>query len=121
MTVPAEIKTMMHDQMNYVYSNGGYLGIKEADDILNDSNREIIEKYKELFPDAVMGKYTGDGDIFKKPEGRLYNFCCDFVLPGPDKDVEANVLKWREKTDYIALNNAINAIGKAGGQILIWT
>ena len=116
------IRELVKEQNHYVCLAGGILEIKEADETYNDFNREIIRAYKKKYPDAVIGNINCglDGaDIFKEiPDGKLYNFCCDFVIPKEDEKLEEMIFNFRVVGRQIDMVD--DRIKEIGGQRLLW-
>lgn len=68
------------------YVNWNKNGRHEADNELNDSNRELIRAYQKEYPNA-KGYKLNDGIV--DLDGELYNFCCDYIFDGSKKIVDA--------------------------------
>ncbi len=91
----AYFKRMQND---YIRFSGGILAIRE-DETYNDLNRQIIEAFVEMTDGrAFIGKVndSNGGEILKKPEPPFFNFCCDFIVPVKDSELEENIRNFRE-------------------------
>lgn len=115
-------KKVLKEQNRYAAMMGGFLGIRETDDRYNGLNRKFIEAFKAENPEAVIGKINGDGNdgVFRDiGEGRLFNFCCDFIIPAPDTKLEKLIMAYRNGSSRI-LDKIQDRISEAGGQPVLW-
>ena len=99
-------------------------GRPEADDTLNESNRELIKAYAEEFPEAICLKLGYELKFFRPAEEPLYNFCCNYIFDGASENTEeikrlaANFWKSRKIDD---LNKLIEELEKANVYDLVWS
>lgn len=115
-----KISELKENQRKYIVLIGGMMELRETDQTYNDYNREIILAYKEEYPNAKIGYIyeplfdeDENGEIFREiVEDKVKNFCCNFVLPEPDKEVETLIRKIRETgydyKDMIRINDKID-------------
>ena len=115
---------MVKEQARYVASMGGWGAIREADEIYNGLNLDILRAYRDEYPGAVMGdfNYEGKPDVFQsipEKDEDIRNFCCDFVLPEKNKELENLIVGFRtgkgecEKT-------LLASVEELGGEYFIW-
>lgn len=84
-------------QVRYVAMNGGYTGLREADDVYNGMNVKIIEAMKERYGQTYLGSINGPNEIFVEYVGQpLYTGCCDFVVPALDQSLTDLIDSWRK-------------------------
>lgn len=129
----SEIKEM---QNAYIAASGGVLEIRESDDTYNDSNRDLIEAYKEKYGSAFLGSInfygdrresvvSGEKSVYEEYTGQpVYNFGCDFVVPTKDEKLEALVRDWNSgKSRYngvSVIDTIMDRIQELGGSNLLW-
>lgn len=123
-------------QFDYVLGTGGYLALREADDVYNDLNREQLRALKMMYGRLFLGSINFHGDKRKKvvagKEGvyeelldqMVYNFGCDFAVPVPDKELEELIRAWngderlpKRRVDVEAMTGRIEQLG---GLNMIW-
>ena len=120
-----EIQNKLHMlkklQNVYAVSQGGVLALKEADDIWNDLNREIIKLYAEINPGCQLGLF--DKTVTKPYTGqKIYNFDYNFIIPKLDENlkklIENRLLAKNTGEDPIMeIHDKIEAIG---GITFLW-
>ena len=88
------------------------LSFQEADDNLNNSNRELIAAYLEAYPNAKG--YKSWSGIVDPPTCELYNFCMDIIFDGNAETVAAI----ESEPDALKCLELAEA---AHGQYLIWS
>lgn len=99
-------------------------GRPEADDRLNDSNREFIKAYAEEFPEAICLKLGYELKFFRPADDPLYNFCCNYIFDGAAENTEeikrlaADFYKSGKIDD---LNALITELEKANVYDLVWS
>lgn len=132
---PSEsLEVLIDKQKKYVISCGGFNGIKEADEIYNDLNREIIKAYKEKFGSAVLGSYLYYGDEAERIKtglespyteytvSSLGNFSCNFILREEDSQVTELICLWNSSYAYRGkiFDELVARVEALGGRMLIW-
>ena len=116
------IDELVQRQVEYVKANGGYACLWEADDTYNSLNFEILRAYKECHTGSKMGSVfdLGHHGIEDIPDD-LRNFCCDFVVPETDDELEK--LVYGIRTGHYS-SNGVRLLQKAvedlGGEWFIW-
>lgn len=88
------------------------LSFQEANDDLNNSNRDLIAAYLEAFPNAKA--YKSWRGIIDPAQTELYNFCFDIIFDGNAETVAAI----ESETDALKCLELAEA---AHGQYLIWS
>ncbi len=123
-------------QRDYIQSTGGYGELREADEIYNDLNREIIRCFLMRYGKAFMGdvnfydekrdKITrGEASVYEKYTGQMvYNFGCSFVVPTQDEELEKMIRAWNSDDQLPknpeAVKKIMNRVDRLGGIHLIW-
>ncbi len=87
-------------------------GNREADNDLNNSNRDLIAAYLEAFPNAKA--YKSWHGIVDPAKTELYNFCFDIIFDGNAETVAAI----ESEPDALKCLELAEA---AHGQYLIWS
>lgn len=103
---------------------GGAFGLREADEVYNGLNREMVKAMKLRYGKCFLGSVnrTGDGEILVEYVGQpVYNACCDFCVPEKDETLEALIREWSEKKLVKTLDEISEHIKKMGGRNFIWT
>ena len=127
-------EALVRKQRRYVVSCGGYENIKEADDIYNDLNREIIKAYKVEHGNAVLGSYLYYGDEAERirdgkespyteyKDQSIANFSCDFILPKEDPYVTEIIRLWNSARIYRGMlhSELVERVEAAGGMMIVW-
>lgn len=81
-----------HIQNSIIWASGGILGLQEANNDYNDTNRMIITGMQLIYEKPLLGYINiyerqsavvaGEESLFLDvPVGQLYNDCADFILP----------------------------------------
>lgn len=87
-------------------------GRPEADDNLNDSNRNLINAYKKNYPNAKgYMLYKGVVEI----PNVVYNFDLDYIFNGDDTELIQELEK--EKEEY----KKLNILDKNNAICLVWS
>jgi hypothetical protein len=114
----------------FVYWGGQ---IPEANDELNDLQREKISVFYEEHGMAYIGKINFNGDeretpslenVFKKYNGEMvYNFGADFIILTDDPALAGMIVEWNSKppTPVKLIDNIFERINELGGVNLIWS
>lgn len=120
---------------SYVYSCGGYDGVREADQSYNDLNRELIDAVRQKFGKAYLGninyydekrkEVAAGGSIYEEyTGGTVYNFACAFVVPAPDVEIQQFVRMWNSSNslpaDSSIIDKIFDRVEKIGGINMIW-
>ena len=96
---------------NIAYAKWRAYGQHEADNILNDSNRELIKAYQQKYPNA-KGYKAWNG--IKEITETIYNFAMDIIFDGTEQAIaEINAEPNESKRLDIA--------EKYNGICLVWT
>ena len=121
-------------QNKHIAASGGVLALREADDIHNDLNRNIIEAFRRFHGGtAFIGSVNyydedrqkiiaGEMNAIRPTAGELvYNFGCDFIIPKFDaglnemvRDFNKGPATAQKATDIMKL------VEKLGGLSFIW-
>lgn len=132
------VQELKKEQYRYIAEIGGYLNLKESDDVNNDLNRAIIKAFKEKNGTAFLGYVNLPDHIYKDlNEGKdvciyeeysdqmIYNFGCDFVVPEADRKLESLLIEWNTKEGYAngaeLLELIFKRIDNLGGLRFIWS
>lgn len=123
-------------QFDYVRGTGGYLALREADDVYNDLNREQLRALKMMHGRLFLGNINFYGDQRKKIvageedvyeellDQMVYNFGCDFAIPVPDKGLEELIRAWngdeRLPKKLVDVEAMTGRVEQLGGINLIW-
>lgn len=117
----------------YVSLTGGWLELREADDTLNDSNRDIIQALRDAYGRAFLGNINfydeqrqriveGKESVFEEYTGQIvYTATADFVVPAADEKLEELIREWNEKSGPGLVDKITSRIDQLGGEHLIWT
>ena len=101
------METALKKAQNNIYSfvkcHGGWLGVSEFDQGLNDLNRVVIDEFYSLYPDCwvgVINRYDKNKPIMKKHGGDfVYNFQWVFIIPEFDQTL-LSLIESYENTPY---------------------
>lgn len=101
-------------------------GSPEADEQLNDANREAIRAYTAERPDAVCLRMNADGEPFFRPSEveQLFNFCASYIFDGAAGNLERirqAEKKWRKTGKIEALYLLEAELSRADALLLIWS
>lgn len=123
-------------QFDYVRGTGGFLALREADDVYNDLNREQLRALKMMHGRLFLGNINFYGDQRKKIvageedvyeellDQMVYNFGCDFAIPVPDKGLEELIRAWngdeRLPKKLVDVEAMTGRVEQLGGINLIW-
>jgi hypothetical protein len=123
-------------QLDYVRGTGGFLALREADDVYNDLNREQLRALKMMHGRLFLGNINFYGDQRKKIvageedvyeellDQMVYNFGCDFAIPVPDKGLEELIRAWngdeRLPKKLVDVEAMTGRVEQLGGINLIW-
>jgi len=131
-TLAAAKKRHLRAFMNSVRQGGGFCPA-EADDVLNDTNRELIAAMKEHHGTCWLGKinlYKEDdrGCVIWEWDGELvYNWGASFVVPAFDEELRRLII-FRDAVPYVGTANdyewvkAIHdRIEELGGHHFVWS
>ena len=125
----------IHDKRAaYIAARGGYLGVREADDVCNDINREELTAMKAKYGQLYIGKFNYYGEERKRvSEGSqsvfiklgdepVKNFACDWAVPKPDAALQLLIQKWNTDSEQKLVDvEAITArIEALGGAVFVW-
>ncbi|MBE6954496.1 MAG: hypothetical protein E7449_01115 [Ruminococcaceae bacterium] len=129
----ALIKKKLREYIRYA---GGLYAIQEADQFVNDTNRELIAAYKLRYGTCYLGDVnihnnerrkavtSGQGSVYEEYTGQtVYNFGCDFVVPVKDEALEARIAEWNRDgwpKDASLVDSIMDRIDQIGGIHLIW-
>jgi hypothetical protein len=103
--------------------------LPEADDRLNDLNRQLIRAYADEYGTAWLGQinYTPDKPLWKWDGGFVYNWGASFVIPCYDETLHKLILDRRNALytgtadDAVRVARILNRIEDLGGEHLLWT
>jgi len=126
-----ELNRIRHAISSYVTSLGGYFEIPKGDIKYNSLNLEMINTIKTGYGTAYMGhmadccnsENTSIEEIFTEYNGQsLSPFCCDFVVPIKDTDLEKMVRCWNESpaANGKVFREIIKKVNSLGGVLLSW-
>lgn len=119
----------------HIAKTGGLLALREADEVYNNLNREIIKAMKLRDGHTYMGSIniyqdrerviSGEEDVYKEYlSGPIYNFACDFCVPVKDEELRQRIIRWnREETlpkSGREVDEMTKRIEKLGGINFIW-
>ena len=107
----------------YVACIGGWLDIKEADDIVNDLNREIISNFCKAHKKCFFVTVNGgkDDPIFTEYHGEdVKNFACDYIVPKENEHLQALISGWRDGTMHDVGRISV-AVEYIGGITMVWS
>lgn len=122
-------------RVDYIMRNGGMGGLREADDVFNDFNREelnaMVGKYGKIFigkinfnDNSAREALLAGGDPFREYTGeKVYNFGCDYAIPTPDPALSDMIRKWNGPNcgeDAVGVSQIIDRIRDLGGVHFIW-
>lgn len=119
LTLEKQTKLYELKYMQYLYaaSQGGILGLREADDTWNNFNREIIKEYAKVYPNCRLGSYNKTETVPYTGQ-KIYNFDYDFIISEPDEELK-NIIE-EGYADICSIERIQNRIETKNGEILIW-
>lgn len=123
-------------QYLYISGSGGYLALREADEVNNDLNRKEIAAIKQIYGTAYLVDVNyfgekrdrilkGEESVFEEvTDAPIYNFSGSFCVPVKDRELEQMILAWngderlpKKGADVDKMQNRVDAIG---GINLVW-
>lgn len=123
-------------QYAHVAGSGGYLALREADEVNNDLNREDIAAMRQIYGTVYLVDVNyhgekrekilaGEESIFEEvTDAPVCNFAGSFCVPGKDPELEKLILAWngderlpKKGSDVDKIQDRVAAIG---GINLIW-
>lgn len=119
----------------HILHTGGWLALREADETSNGLNRVLIEAIKLQYGKAFLGKInfhgekrqkiiSGEGAVYEEYTGQeLHNFCCDFVVPTADVEIEKRIRQWAAAELPLPaklIDQITSRVEEIGGANLIW-
>lgn len=123
-------------QRQHIGKSGGWGELREADDIYNNLNRELIAAMKLIHGAAFLGNVNfygeahtqvalGEKSVYEEyTEQPVYNFCCSFCVPAADEELESLIQAWNASDllpkKQIEIDAIMNRIETIGGIHLIW-
>lgn len=130
-----ELAALKREQLCYISNSGGVLEVREADDAYNDYNRKMIQKFKETYGSAYIGRINyygpdrravseGKMSVFEEYIGQMiYNFACDFIVATQDPILEKLISHWnsnKPRHECSDMNKIFARIEEIGGISFIW-
>lgn len=102
------------------------MGIQEASDDVNESERQVIWAMQETYGSAYLGciqpnPVTQKIGLVKYEGQELHNFCCDFCIPHYNVDLERMIEQWNACGDPRFLSAIYTLISDLGGIVLVWS
>lgn len=123
-------------QYDYAKTHGGFGNLREADQVYNDLNREVIQAFYQKHGKAFLGAINFHGDERKRVQtGKksvytpytgqtVYNFGCSFVVPEMDSKLEDMIREWNRNDKLPANTDLVECITqrveKIGGISFLW-
>lgn len=97
-------------------------GIREGSELLNNANRAVIRAMREKYGKAYLGTINGtDGIREWTPSMELFNFCCDFCMPWPDRRLEWLICQWNEEKKLSVLSEIHRRLAFVDAKLLLWS
>lgn len=127
------LNELKREEYEHVSNSGGWLGLHESDDTLNDLNRKQIAAFVQEHGAAWLGSVNFYGDqceriksgaqsVYTEYTGQMvYNFDCAFCVPSPDEELGNLIRRWNSEYKAEAIDAIMNRIDEIGGINLIWT
>lgn len=121
-----EIKLAYYKKRLAQHFGSGWGFITEADDTLNDMNRNIIEAFYNANQSCFLGCFNGAKDEKNvlhayDPAVVVRNFEADFIVAKESPELQEEILQWRNTAETGYLYNAQELLIRAGGEIIIWS
>lgn len=123
-------------QLRHIGRSGGWGTLREADDVYNGMNRELIAALKLMHGTAFLGNVNfygedhklaamGQKSVYEEYTGQpVYNFHCSFCVPVADKTLEDLIRSWNGNDTLpkkrIDVDAIVNRVEEIGGINLLW-
>lgn len=123
-------------QFRHIHETGGWLALREADGTNNDLNREVIAAMKQIHSRLYLGSVNIYGDdrrelicsgresVYEEYVGQeIYNFHCDFAVPGADETLEKLIRTWNRGTEPHSarlVDQITKRVDELGGEHFVW-
>lgn len=122
-------------QYQHIAQTGGFLAPREADNVYNELNREIIRAMKLRDGQVFIGNINfhenrerivnGEDDIYEEYHGgEIYNFAGDFCIPVKDDELRQLIISWNKNGSLPKSGRDVeritSRIEEARGINLIW-
>ena len=126
------LSQVIQEERQYALANGGYLGIREADDTYNSINVNIVAAIKNQYGHAFIGNINfsdieridvcaGRMSVFKEYVGqRLYTGCCQFCVPTKDHVLEMLIRQYNTDGSKMDPKQIFDRIEKIHGEPIYW-
>ena len=137
MNAQEKLNLLRKQEMGHIRAVGGILNLPEADEILNDLNREKLKALKELHGHLYLGRINihdtakrirvveGAEEVYEELlDQPIYNFCCDFAVPVKDKTLSDLIRAWNAGVTISGMKDAqkiTERVEQLGGMNLMWT
>ena len=123
-------------QLRHIGRSGGLGALREADDVYNNLNRELIAALKLMHGTAFLGDVNfygedhklvaaGQKSVYEEYTGQMvYNFGCSFCVPTADETLEELIRAWNSNDTLpkkrINVSAIVDRVKEIGGINLIW-
>ena len=123
-------------QLRHIGRSGGLGALREADDVYNNLNRELIAALKLMHGTAFLGDVnfygedhklvaTGQKSVYEEYTGQMvYNFGCSFCVPTADETLEELIRAWNSNDTLpkkrINVSAIVDRVKEIGGINLLW-
>ena len=115
---------LLKKQREYCISQGGILGLREADEVYNNLNIQIIKAFKTAHKNCRLVKLhpeKGEEYITEYTGQHLYNDACDAIIPNDNKALLDLLIKWdKDRLPSNFINELFTFIESNGGIIFVW-
>lgn len=123
-------------QYAHVRSCGGYLEMREADEINNDLNREKIAAMRKIYETVYLLDVNyfdekrrrivaGEESVYEEvTDAPIYNFAGSYCVPTKDAELEELIRRWNADDSLpksgVKVEQITNRVDAIGGIILVW-
>lgn len=111
-------------ELGYLTACGGAFGLREADEVYNGFNREMIEAMKLRYGKCFLGNVNlrvGEEPLTEYIGQKIYNGEYSFCVPEKSTELEQLVFEWGRGNKLKTLDEIGQLIKKLGGYNFIWT
>lgn len=123
-------------QIEHIRNTGGWLELREADEVYNDLNREKLKALKKMYGRLFLGNInyydekrqaiiSGETSVYEELlDQPVYNFGCSFAVPTQDAELEEMIRAWNKDGSLPKKMKTVEAmtdrVEQLGGVNLIW-
>lgn len=111
-------------EIGYLTACGGAFGLREADEVYNGLNREMVKAMKMRYGKCFLGNINlrpGAEPLVEYTGQRVYDCEYSFCIPERNADLEQLIFEWNRESKVKTLEQIQKLVKKLDGHDFIWT